>query len=175
MKKLFVAVVMAFVVALGLVTATGGAAMASVVTNHHGHQSVAFKHGPGRVGFSHHGRSHHRAPQHHKKRHHHGRHHHQPYPGTVKTHPLEFFAPFVPAGNSAYVVDAIAPFFATGTLTLSVTGNGVSDSTTDHVLVTEPLQPGVYTVTTTFTPQSGSVFAPSSTSRPLFVFPTLAP
>lgn len=155
MKKMLAVVLTALLVTLGLVT-TGGGAMASVATKHSPHP-VAFHHG--------------HKGHHHK---HHKGHHHKPYPGTVKTQPAAFYSPWVPAGHSAYVVGAVYPSFATGTLTLSVTGKDYSKSETGDFLVTDPLKAGYYKVTAKFTPQPGSVYAPSTATYPLFVFPSLS-
>jgi len=151
MKKLLVAAVTS-VVSLGLVTATGSAATASVATRHN---APATFHG---------------SPGHHQQ--HKGHHRHKPYPGTVKTFPGAFYSPWLPAGGSAYVVGSVYPAFAAGSLKLSVTGEGYSKSKTGHFLVAGPLKAGYYTVTASFTPKPGSVYAPSSASYPLFVFPS---
>jgi len=159
MKKLLVAAVTALVVALGLLTVSTAGASASTAGS--APSKMPVKHGPMGRGHGHHGghHGHHPGPP-------------KPYPGTVKTHAAAYYSPWVASGGTAYIVGAVSPYFASGTISISVTGDGFSQSGSGPFLAAGPLTAGKYTVTVTFTPTSGSVYAPSSSSYPLWVFPS---
>lgn len=140
MKKLVLAAFAALVMALGLVSVSGPGASALQAKPH-------------KPGFG----------------------SHKGYPGTIQTHTSSWATPVVPAGGVAVALSAVTPFFAKGTLEVVIQGEGHWEHEVapwpgnSAFMVSEPLSPGSYTVTATFTPAPGSLFTWSRATSPVTV------